>query len=152
MFWAYPARDPCRWAALVELPTSPTPSVPLSTPSTVSGLLCDILPLSVTDSRCGDRARAPPCRHPPGARFALVWAERQSRLNTVPPPATVWPARCLCALAAPVSCFRNLSTDTVQQLCHSSNLQLQKSAPCTDIHGTQGSQVQILYHKLVPWY
>jgi len=33
-----------------------------------------------------------------------------------------------------------------------SNLQLQKSAPCTDIHGTQGSQVQILYHKLVPWY
>ena len=45
-----------------------------------------------------------------------------------------------------------VSTDTVQQLCHSSNLQLQKSAPCTDIHGTQGSQVQILYHKLVPWY
>ena len=45
-----------------------------------------------------------------------------------------------------------VSTDTVQQLCHSSNLQLQKSAPCTDIHGTQGSQVQILYHKLVLWY
>ena len=45
-----------------------------------------------------------------------------------------------------------VSTDTVQQLCHSSNLQLQKSAPCTDIHGTQGSQVQILYHTLVPWY
>jgi hypothetical protein len=45
-----------------------------------------------------------------------------------------------------------VSTDTVQQLCHSSNLQLQKSAPCTDIHGTQGSNVQILYHKLVPWY
>ncbi len=42
-----------------------------------------------------------------------------------------------------------VSTDTVQQVCHSSNLQLQKSAPCTVIHGTQGSQVQILYHKLV---
>ena len=41
-----------------------------------------------------------------------------------------------------------VSTDTVQQLCHSSNLQLQ-TAPCTDLHGTQGSQVQILYHKLV---
>ena len=30
-----------------------------------------------------------------------------------------------------------VSTDTVQQLCHSSNLQLQKSAPCTDIWYTR---------------
>jgi hypothetical protein len=26
------------------------------------------------------------------------------------------------------------------------------TTPFFDIHGTQGSQVQILYHKLVPWY
>jgi hypothetical protein len=43
-----------------------------------------------------------------------------------------------------------VSTDTVQQLCHSSNLQLLKSAPCTDIHGTKGSHVQILYCQLIP--
>jgi hypothetical protein len=61
LFWAYPARDACRWAAMLERPTSPATGVPLSTPSTVRGLL----PLSVTDSRCGDRTRAPPCRHPP---------------------------------------------------------------------------------------
>ena len=44
MFWAYPALDACRWAALLERPTSPVPGIPLSTPSTVRGLL----PLSVT--------------------------------------------------------------------------------------------------------
>ena len=61
LFWAYPARDACRWASFLERPTSLATGVPLSTPSTV----CGLLPLSVTDSRCGDRTRAPPCRHPP---------------------------------------------------------------------------------------
>jgi hypothetical protein len=46
-FWAYPALDACRWAALLERPTLPVPGVPLSTPSTVRGLL----PLSVTGLR-----------------------------------------------------------------------------------------------------
>jgi hypothetical protein len=44
----------------VERPTSPVPGVPLSTQSTVRGLL----PLSVT-ALCGGNAHALPCRRPP---------------------------------------------------------------------------------------
>jgi hypothetical protein len=101
-----------------------------------------------------------PCDHNPQSRGItglldmkrLLFAQMGLRSNGVPLPVVKYNGVPLPFTVGVHIGAITVSTDTVQQLCHSSNLQLQKSAPCTDIHGTQGSQVQILYHKLVLWY